>query len=407
MRIRTFQGLVPAPGREAEVAAVPYDVVNREEAAALVVGSPDNLLHVDRAEIDLADEVDAYSDAVYAKAAETFQRMQDGGVLAREPVPCVYLYKQTMGDHSQVGIVAVCHVDDYRDDIIRKHEKTRPVKEDDRTRLVDALSANTGPIFLTYQEDTAVDGIVEELMKGEPVCDFVADDGIGHVLWRVPGVEGGGLIEAFGAVPLSYVADGHHRSASAFRVANARREANPDHDGTEDYNWFLCVLFPANQLKILAYNRTVKDLNGMDAAALLETLGGEFELAETAEKVPPVPGEVRMYLAGQWYSLKWEADADADPVSALDVSVLQERVLEPVLGIGDPRIDDRIAFIGGIRGSEELERLVDAGEAAVAFAVYPVSVEELMAIADAGQIMAPKCTWFEPKLRSGLFVHTF
>ncbi|MGI9244693.1 MAG: DUF1015 domain-containing protein [Verrucomicrobiales bacterium] len=406
MRIRTFQGLVPAPGRETEVAAVPYDVVNREEAAALVVDSPDNLLHVDRAEVDLPAEVDAYSEAVYSKAAETFERMQADGVLVREPEPCVYLYKQTMGDHSQVGIVAVCHVDDYRDDIIRKHEKTRPVKEDDRTRLVDALGANTGPIFLTYKEDAAVDALVDSITAGEaPVCDFVADDGIGHVLWRVP--NGGGLVEAFDAVPLSYVADGHHRSASAFRVANERRAANPDHDGTEDYNWFLCVLFPANQLKILAYNRAVKDLCGMAPAEFLETLGGEFEVSKAEETVPPVAGEVRMYLDGTWYGLKWGKDADADPVSALDVSVLQDRLLEPVLGIADPRTDDRIAFVGGIRGSEELERLVDSGKAAVAFAVYPVSVEELMAIADAGQIMAPKCTWFEPKLRSGLFIHTF
>ena len=405
MRIRTFQGLVPAPGREAEVAAVPYDVVNREEAAALVAGSPDNLLHVDRAEVDLPAEVDVYSDAVYAKAAETFRRLQDEGVLVREPEPCLYLYKQTMGDHSQVGLVAVCHVDDYRDNIIRKHEKTRPVKEDDRTRLVDTLSANTGPIFLTYKEDASIDSLVDSIMEGEPVCDFVADDGIGHVLWRVPG--GGGLVEAFEAVPLSYVADGHHRSASAYRVASERRESNPDHDGSEDYNWFLCVLFPANQLKILAYNRTVRDLNGMGADELLETLGSEFQVTAASENVPPVPGEVRMYLDGKWYAVKWEADPDADPVSGLDVSVLQDRILEPVLGIGDPRTDDRIAFIGGIRGSEELERLVDSGKAAVAFAVYPVSVEELMAIADAGQIMAPKCTWFEPKLRSGLFIHTF
>ena len=406
MRIRTFQGLVPAPGQEVDVAAVPYDVVNREEAAALAKDSPSNLLHVDRAEIDLPAEVDPYDDAVYAKAAETFKRMQDDGVLQREAEPCVYLYKQTMGDHSQIGIVAVCHVDDYRDDIIRKHEKTRPVKEDDRTRLVDALSANTGPIFLTYKEDAKIDALVDSIVAGDaPVYDFVADDGIGHVLWRVP--NGGGLVEAFDAVPLSYVADGHHRSASAYRVASDRRAANPDHDGTEDYNWFLCVLFPADQLKILAYNRTVKDLNGMDAAAFLQKLGESFQISDAAENVPPIPGEVRMYLDSKWYAVKWEADADADPVSSLDVSVLQDRVLDPLLGIGDPRTDDRIAFIGGIRGSEELERLVDSGKAAVAFAVYPVSVEELMAIADAGQIMAPKCTWFEPKLRSGLFVHTF
>jgi len=405
MRIRTFQGLVPAPGRETDVAAVPYDVVNREEAAALAADSPDNLLHVDRAEIDLPADVDAYSDAVYSQAAATLQRMQDDGALVREAEPCVYLYKQVMGEHSQVGIVALCHVDDYRDDVIRKHEKTRPVKEDDRTRLVDALSANTGPIFLTYKENAEVDALVDSIVGEEPVCDFVADDGIQHVLWRVP--QGGGIVEAFEAVPLSYVADGHHRSASAFRVANQRREANPDHDGNEDYNWFLCVLFPADQLKILAYNRTVTDLNGMSSDELLATIKEEFTVSDAAENVPPNPGEVRMYLDGKWHALKWEAEPEADPVSSLDVSVLQDRLLEPVLGIGDPRTDDRIAFVGGIRGSEELERLVDSGKAAVAFAVYPVSVAELMAIADAGQIMAPKCTWFEPKLRSGLFIHTF
>lgn len=405
MRIRAFQGLIPASGREADVAAVPYDVVNREEAAALVADAPDNLLHVDRAEIDLPDSVGDYDDEVYAKAKVNFDRLQSDGVLVSEAAPTIYLYQQTMGDHTQTGIAALCHIDDYRDNIILKHEKTRPVKEDDRTRLVDTLSANTGPIFLTYRDETAVNALVEESLKTEPVCQFTAPDGIGHALWRV--VDADALVAAFGKVPVSYVADGHHRTASAYRVGTKRREENPNHDGTEDYNWFLCVLFPGSELKILEYNRTVKDLNGLSKEAFLAQVGEQFEVSLCENKVPGGANALCMYLDGHWYSLKWDAPDPGDPVAALDVSVLQERLLEPVLRIGDPRTDKRISFVGGIRGPGELERLVDKGTAAVAFSMHPVTVEELMAIADAGQIMAPKCTWFEPKLRSGLFIHTF
>ena len=405
MRIRAFQGLIPAAGREEDVAAVPYDVVNREEAAALVKDAPDNLLHVDRAEIDLPDSIGDYDDEVYAKAKENFDRMQADGVLVREPAATIYLYQQTMGDHTQTGIAALCHIDDYRDNIILKHEKTRPVKENDRTRLVDTLSANTGPIFLTYRDEEKVSALVEESLKTEPVCRFTAPDGIEHALWRVADPDS--LVEAFGDVPVSYVADGHHRTASAYRVGSKRREENPNHDGTEDYNWFLCVLFPGSELKILEYNRAVKDLNGLSKEDYLAKLGETFEVAPCDKKVSGNPNELCMYLDSAWYSLKWDAPDPSDPVAALDVSVLQDRLLEPVLGIGDPRTDNRIAFVGGIRGPEELERLVNTGKAEVAFSVHPVSVEELMAIADAGQIMAPKCTWFEPKLRSGLFVHTF
>jgi uncharacterized protein (DUF1015 family) len=406
MRIRSFQGLVPAPGREKDVAAVPYDVVNREESAALASGNPASLLHVDRAEIDLPDTVGAYDDAVYAKARDNFQSMQDAGILVRENGPCLYLYRQTMGGHAQTGIVAVCHVDDYRDDIIRKHEKTRKVKEDDRTRLVDMLGANTGPIFLTYRGVPEVDALVDAALKSTPVCDFVADDGVGHALWRIEG--GDALVEAFQAVPLSYVADGHHRSASAYRVAEERRAANPAHTGDEDYNWFLCVLFPGAQLKILPYNRVVADLNGLTKETFIEKiLSSGFDVAECDCSKPSSPGEVRMYLDGKWFAVSWKADPHADPVGALDVSVLQDRLLGPILGIDDPRTSERVDFIGGIRGTVELEKRVDSGRDAVAFSMYPVTVEQLMAIADAGQIMAPKSTWFEPKLRSGLFIHTF
>ncbi|MEM9481938.1 MAG: DUF1015 family protein, partial [Verrucomicrobiota bacterium] len=295
-----------------------------------------------------------------------------------------------------------------QNDIIRKHEKTRPVKEDDRTRLVSELSANTGPIFLTYRDVEAVNEIVDRTVGMEPYCDFEAEDGVQHRAWRIASEDAEQLVTLFESeVPLGYVADGHHRSASASRVGDERRQANAGHTGDEDYNWFLGVLFPESQLKILAYNRAVKDLNGKSTEEFLNELKAQFEVQECEDKEPPSPNECRMYLDGKWYRIAWERDPNWDPVSALDVSVIQDRVLEPLLGIDDPRRSERIDFIGGIRGTAELEKLVDSGKHAVAFSVYPVSVNELMDIADAGQIMAPKCTWFEPKLRSGLFIHTF
>lgn len=408
MRIRSFQGLVPSPKFASEVAAVPYDVVNRDEAAELAKGKPNSLLHVDRAEIDLDPEIDPYSDPVYAKAKESFQRMQKDGVLTREPKPTMYLYKQTIAGHSQTGLVTVCHTEDYEKDIIKKHEKTRPDKENDRTRLVDTLSANTGPIFLTYRQRPGISALIEGFMKEErPIYDINAPDGVRHQVWRLSlglCVSLTGLFES--QVPCAYVADGHHRAASAFRVSKMRREANPNHDGTENYNWFLSVLFPGDELKILPYNRAVKDLNCLDREEFIKKVGEVFTMKPTTVKSPTRPGQCCMYLKDQWYELLWEPAKDASPIDQLDVSILQDRLLQPVLGIDDPRTSKRIDFIGGIRGTAELEKLVNAKEHTVAFSMFPTTVDQLMAISDVGQIMPPKSTWFEPKLRSGLFIHT-
>ena len=405
MRLRAFQGLVPDPALVAEVACVPYDVVDAAEAAALAAGRPRSLLHVDRAEIDLPPGTDPYCDAVYARAKENFLRLQRDGVLRREAGPSLYLYQQQMGTHRQRGLVAVCHVDDYDAGLIKKHEKTRRDKEDDRTRLIDTISANTGPVFLTYRDEPAVAALANAQVAEAPAHDFTAPDGIRHTVWRVPG--GAGWLRAFEAVPALYIADGHHRAASAARVARLRRERNRRHTGKEDYNWFLCVIFPAGELKILPYNRHVADLHWRSPAELLEKIrAAGFGVAESAPPAPAGTGRISMYFAGRWYGLRCPVDPQADPVARLDVSVLQDRLLAPILGIDDPRTNKRIEFIGGIRGTDELVRRVEARGGA-AFSMYPVTVAQLMDIADAGQIMPPKSTWFEPKLRSGLFIHTF
>ncbi len=384
---------------------MPYDVVNAAEAAALAAGKPRSLLHVDRAEIDLPHETNHYSDAVYAKARENLLALQANGSLGREAGPSLYVYQQQMGAHIQRGLVALCHVDDYDAELIKKHEKTRKDKEDDRTKLIDTLSANTGPVFLTYRDEAAVTALVNAKVQEKPAHDFTAPDGIRHTAWRVAGGEE--WIKAFGQVPVTYIADGHHRAASAARVARTRRERNPQHTGAEDYNWFLCVLFPASELKILPYNRLVLDLNGLSAADFLAKVKSVFgAIEENAAPSPTAVGRVSMYLAGKWYGLRCVADVNADPVSRLDVSVLQDKLLAPVLGITDVRTSKRIDFVGGIRGTGELVKRVDA-DGGVAFSMYPVTLTQLMDIADAGQIMPPKSTWFEPKLRSGLFIHTF
>ncbi len=408
MQLRSFRGLVPVPDKAAAVAAVPYDVVNRAESKALAAGNPVSLLHVDRAEIDLPDSVDDYDARVYQKALENFQKLQKDGVLVREEAPAMYLYRQVMGGHAQTGLVAVCHIEDYENDIIRKHEKTRKAKEDDRTRLVDTLSANTGPIFLTYRDQAQISALTKKHEgSDQPIYDFTAPDGIQHQVWRLPQETCEELTHLFEKkVPLSYVADGHHRSASAARVGKERREKNPSHTGQEDYNWFLSVLFPASELKILPYNRAVKDLNGHTQEGFLRVIGAIFSVVKDGRKDPEHPGQACMYLSGEWYTLEWQPLPKASPVDALDVSILQNRLLAPVLGVDDPRTSEKIDFIGGIRGTAELERLVDSGSHKVAFSMYPTTVDQLMAIADAGEIMPPKSTWFEPKLRSGLFIHT-
>ncbi|MEO0795883.1 MAG: DUF1015 domain-containing protein [Verrucomicrobiota bacterium] len=405
MRIRPFQGLRPKPDHAATVASLPYDVVNRAEAKELAAGNRNSFLRVVRAEIDLPESVDAYDASVYEQAKKNLQELQDRDVIEREGEPTIYVYQQRMGDHVQRGIVAVCNIEDYENDLIKKHEKTRQAKEDDRTRLNGVLRAHPGPVFLTYKDEAAINQIVDETVKSEPFIDFVAPDEVGHTVWKISGNEA--LVEAFKAVDVFYVADGHHRSASAARVGKELREANPSHTGDEGYNWFLNVLFPASELKVLPYNRLVYTLNGQSKEAFLEALNKVVTVTEGAEPSPDAVGKLSMYLDGKWYGMDLSGLPANDPISKLDVSKLQDHILAPLLGIADPRTSDDIEFIGGIRGTEELEKRVNNGDGAVAFSMYPVTVEQLMEIADAGQIMPPKSTWFEPKLRSGLFVNTF
>jgi uncharacterized protein (DUF1015 family) len=409
IRIAPFRALRPGPGLEKNVASVPYDVVNTAEAKALAEGLPESFLHVVRPEIDLPEGTDLYSDPVYAQAKQNFERMQKEGWLIREGAPSIYLYRQIMDGRPQTSIVASSCVDDYNQDLIKKHEKTRKAKEDDRTRHVLTLRANAGPVFLTMRDTSVIADLIAKDMQGEPIYDFTAVDGVQHTVWIVP--EPQAYVEAFKEVGCTYVADGHHRSASAARAGKELREKNPNHTGAEEYNWFLTAIFPASELKILPYNRVVADLNGHTAEALLEAVGkvgAVRPLASGEEPSPPRPGSFCMYLAGTWYSLVIPEDSidRGDPVNSLDVALLQDRVLSPLLDIDDPRTSDRIDFVGGIRGTKELERRVDSGEMAVAFALHPTTIEQLMAIADAGLIMPPKSTWFEPKLRSGLLVHT-
>ena len=407
---RPFRGIRPVPEQAAEVASRPYDVLDSEEARAEAEGHPLSFLHVVKPEIDLPTDADPYAEEVYAKGRENFQSMLDSGSLLREESPAFYLYRLTMDGRSQVGVVGCCHVDEYYDGSIKKHELTRPVKEDDRVRHVQTLNANAEPVFFSYRGRAEIDAFVNERLEAEPTYDFVAADGIRHEVWVVsdPG-EVRRMEQLFAEVPALYVADGHHRTAAAARVGKERRDANPGHDGSEEYNLFLAVLFPDDQLKIFDYNRVVTDLNGLTEEEFLERLGDSFEVEASPDGACRPSGlrEFGLYLKGRWFRLraKEEARPDDDPVAALDVTALSERVLTPILGITDLRRDKRIDFVGGIRGLQELERRVDSGEMAAAFALHPVSMEQLLAIADAGEIMPPKTTWFEPKLRSGLVVH--
>jgi uncharacterized protein (DUF1015 family) len=404
MQIKPFAALRPAPEKAAVLASVPYDVVDTAEARALADGNPDSFLRVSRPEIDLPDDMDIHDDRVYAQGAKNFADFQSRGILLREGGERFYVYRQIMGAHSQTGIVACCNIADYANDIIRKHEKTRKDKEDDRTRHCLELNANSGPVFLTYRDTAALDALVADVAHQKPLYDFTAVDNIRHTVWRVEG-DAATWIEAFAQVPLAYVADGHHRAAAAFRAGQKRRAENPSHTGAEEYNWFLAVLFPESQLRILPYNRCVADLNGLTADEFLEKVKTIFKTEPVTDAAPGGAREVRMYLAGGWHKLTWD-EFEADPMGRLDVSVLQDRLLAPVLGIDDPRTNTRISFVGGIRGTGELTKRVDNGRDAVAFSMYPVTVAQMMDIADAGQIMPPKSTWFEPKLRSGLLVHT-
>ena len=406
-RVEPFRGWRPRLDVCVQVASPPYDVVSSAEARAMAADNPLSFLHVVKPEIDLEPGVDLYAPEVYAKGAENLRRLVDDGVLLREQSPAFYLYRQRMGKHVQTGLVAGASVDEYEADLIKKHEHTRQVKEDDRTRHVDTLDANTGPVFLTYRARPEIDGLVAEIAERTPTYDFTASDGIQHVLWVVDEpADRDGLVEAFREVPELYVADGHHRSAAGTRIRALRREANPGHTGEEPYNFFLSVIFPDNQMMIMDYNRVVRDLNGLDPDRFIEGVRVRFEVEVIAEGRPPAAKYFGMYLGDRWYRLRAREDSypAQDPVRSLDVAILQENLLAPVLGIGDPRSDERIDFVGGIRGLAELERRVDGGDWAVAFALNPTSIDQLFAVADAGLVMPPKSTWFEPKLRSGLIV---
>ncbi len=405
LNIHPFQALRPPPRLAELVSCVPYDVVDRAEAAALARGNPRSFLHVSRPEIDLAESVNPYADEVYAKARANFRALVRQRALIREHAPCLYLYRLQRGSHTQRGIVAGCHAADYERDVIRKHEKTRKDKEDDRTRHIATLRAHGGLVFLTYRDQAGIDAEASRIEAARPLYRFTAPDGVRHTVWRIRNPAP--LVKAFAGVPLCYIADGHHRAASAARVAREQRAANPGHTGREEYNWFPAVLFPASQLRILPYNRCVKDLNGKTANEFLEALRSRGVLTAPAPAAPAGPGQVSVYCAGRWHGLTLIPPAAADPVAALDVSILQTRILAPIIGIADPRTDKRLDFVGGIRGTAELEQRVDSGKAAAAFSMFPVTVGQLMEIADAGAIMPPKSTWFEPKVRSGLLIHTF
>jgi len=403
--VRPFSALRPQAERAPQVAAVPYDVVNTEEARALASGNPWSFLHVSRPEIDLPDGTPIYSDAVYAKAQTNFEKLRDECPLESEEEPALYLYRLIMGNHEQIGVVACCSVEEYNRDIIRKHERTRRDKEDDRTRHILVLRAQTGPVFLTYRAQPDIDALVAEARQGEPLYDFVANDDIRHTIWRVPNAQP--LVQAFAEVPYLYIADGHHRAASASRARAELKEHGFTFIGNEEYNFFQCVLFPDNQLQILPYNRIVRDLNGMSQEDFLNRVRESFVVSENGPPSPKAAGQWSMYLDGKWFGLVLNDNATkpSGVVESLDVSILQERLLDPVLGIKDVRTDKRIDFVGGIRGTEELEKLVNEGKAAVAFSLYPTTIEDLLRVSDANEIMPPKSTWFEPKLRDGLLSH--
>lgn len=406
--IRPFNAIRPAKGLEDKIAALPYDVYNRAEANEAVKGNDLTFLRIDRAETSFDDSVDTYDDRVYEKADELFRGMLNDGKFIKDDKSCYYIYELTMDGRTQTGIVACASIDDYLNSVIKKHENTRADKEVDRIRHVDALSAQTGPIFLAYRADEGINAIVDKTKSGPAVNDFVSDDGIRHRVWIINDIKDTEAIEeAFSGMDSIYIADGHHRCASAVKVGLKRREEHKDYTGEEEFNYFLSVLFPDEQLMIMDYNRVIKDLNGHSAEDVLESLSKMGGLEEKgSEPFKPVrKGQVAIFAEGKWYSLDFDRKFHSDdPVKGLDVSILQDNVLEPLFGIDDPKTDNRIDFVGGIRGLEELERRCSV-DAKMAFAMYPTSIQELFAVADAGLLMPPKSTWFEPKLRSGLFIH--
>lgn len=405
---RGFRAYRPAEKNQALIPALPYDVMSSDEAREMVKGNPLSFLHIDKAEIDLPLGTDLYDTAVYEKAKENLIALEENGDLIQDSAPCLYIYKQVMNGRSQTGIVGCASIDDYMNNVIKKHEHTLAKKEQDRINHVNTCDANTGPIFLTYRKNDEISSTVESWMNNnQPVYDFTADD-VSQTVWVVDDAKTVSRLSAlFDTVPAMYIADGHHRCASAVRVGEMRRKANPDYTGDEEFNYFLAVAFPDKELEIMDYNRVVKDLNGLDENEFITAISKSFEVEKTEGRCKPSDKHTfGMYLNKQWYLLKAKADIinESDPVERLDVSILQNYLLDAVLGIKNPKTDDRIDFIGGIRGLAELEKRADS-DMQLAFAMYPTTVDDLMAIADAGLIMPPKSTWFEPKLLSGLFIH--
>lgn len=407
--IKPFRALRPKTELADKVAALPYDVMNVKEAKAMAEGNPYSFLHVSRPEIDLPDSVDVHDEEVYVKGRLNLEAFISSGDLFKEDSDCYYVYRQKMGEITQTGLVVCSSVDDYQSGVIKKHEHTRPDKEDDRVKHIDYLDANDEPVFYLSRSCSEVEGIIDSVSKGRPEYDFTAVDGVSHTVWVINQPEQiDRLTVLFENIPRLYVADGHHRSAAAGRVRELRREKNSKHTGQEEYNYFLTVIFPENQLNIMPYNRAVKDLNGHNATELITLIKSTFDVSLSPDQVfPATRHQFGMYLDGQWYQLHTKPGIvdETDTVARLDVSILQDKLLSPYLGVHDPRTDKRIHFVGGIRGNDELVKLVDSGEYAVAFSMHPTSIIELIELADQDQIMPPKSTWFEPKLRSGLFVH--
>jgi uncharacterized protein (DUF1015 family) len=407
--IRPFKAFRPRPNLAGEVASKPYDVLNSDEARAEVKGHPLSFLHVGKPEVDLDPSIDLHDPRVYQQGKANLQKLISDGVLIEDALPCLYVYAQTMGTHTQYGLVGCASVEDYGKEIIKKHEFTRKDKEEDRCEHVRVTNSHSGPIFLTYRDNTEIDSIIAQIILQRQENDHVASDGVRHQCWVI---KDAALIQKivslFHSIPSLYIADGHHRSAAAYRVGMEKAKANPHDCGDEEYNYFLAVYFPASQLRIMDYNRVVKDLNGLTNEEFFSKLKQHFTIQKASAAVHPVKkDEFGMYLEGQWFTLMADGAIQkiADPVERLDVSVLQKFILDPVLGIHDPRTDKRVDFVGGIRGLGELERRVNSGEMKLAFSMCPTSIDELIAIADEGKVMPPKSTWFEPKLRDGLFVH--
>lgn len=407
IKIYPLMALLPSQENASKIACEPYDVISAAEARQRAVGNSTSYLHVVRPEIDFPADFDPYDEKVYEQAASNLQALIDAGHLSENEQPGVFLYRQIFQQREQIGIVCCYDVQQYRDGTIKKHEKTRPDKEDDRTRHLTTCSAHAEPVFLCFKDDSAINELIRSDCSQQPLIDFVAGDGVTHTVWQA--ADANAYVSGFENVESVYIADGHHRTAAGERAATQRQKENPNHTGQEEYNRVLSVMFPANQLEILAYNRVVKDLNGLTEEQFVEKLSGVGAVKKTDNPIPEKAGSICVFVGGSWYHFEFPNDSIdfSDPINSLDVALLQSRILEKILGVGDPRTDKRIGFVGGIRGTEELERLVDSGDMAVAFSMYPTSIQQLIDVSDSDKIMPPKSTWFEPKLRSGLFVHRF